>query len=373
LQSTSLLGFAQRALVASVLFVAVYGLARLSWMAVDTLLLLFIAVILGVALRGAARWVAGRLHTSKKVGFGITFFVVFVMPTVLSVAFAPALADQLEQVRASIPELREKVDGLLSKAEEEAETVTGTSLTDDGTAPKGKKGDEDSMTTRMVQQLNRSPSTQILTWVTGFVGGVGTAVGGFVLVIVVGSFLGAAPEQYVRGTLAMVPPAHRDRVSGMLDETAEKLQAWVRGQLVAVVVVGVFTGVGLFAIGMPLAFPLGVLAGLLDFIPNFGPVIAAVPAVLLASGEGKIAPVLGLYLVVQFLEGWILRPFIEKRVVDTPPALLLGAQVALASVTGLLGLLVAPALLVVLRVAVSRLYVEDVLGEDPPETDASSG
>jgi predicted PurR-regulated permease PerM len=105
-----------------------------------------------------------------------------------------------------------------------------------------------------------------------------------------------------------------------------------------------------------------VVAGILDFVPNFGPLAAAAPAILVAAGQGKIVHVIALYGAVQLLEGWVIRPYVERRVVETPPALLLGAQVIMATLVGVVGLLVAPALVVLITILVKRLYIEDALG-----------
>ena len=117
--------------------------------------------------------------------------------------------------------------------------------------------------------------------------------------------------------------------------------------------------------GIPFAAVLGVLAGLLDFIPNIGPLLGLVPALLVAFGVdgAKVVYVLLLYLGIQTLEGYILTPMIQRRAVDLPPALTIAAQVAMGLLGGGLGLLLAVPLAAVLLVAVRMAYVEDVLGE----------
>jgi predicted PurR-regulated permease PerM len=116
-------------------------------------------------------------------------------------------------------------------------------------------------------------------------------------------------------------------------------------------------------IGVDMALLLGVLAGLLDFIPNFGPAIAFVPAALVAAESGKVVPVIVLYVLVQIVEGWVLRPIIEQKAVDTLPAVLLASQVLFATLVGFMGLLAAPAVIVLVQVLVERFYVEDMLGD----------
>jgi predicted PurR-regulated permease PerM len=131
-------------------------------------------------------------------------------------------------------------------------------------------------------------------------------------------------------------------------------------------IVGAATSIALAIAGVPMALVLGILAGLFDFVPNFGPVFAVVPATLVAAGEGKTLVVLLIYGGVQLIEGWLLRPLIERRAVETLPAVLLGAQVLLSSLVGFMGLLAAPALLVAGTVLIRRLYIDTIDGPSDP-------
>lgn len=127
-------------------------------------------------------------------------------------------------------------------------------------------------------------------------------------------------------------------------------------------------GVGLWLLGVPLALSLGFLAGLLELVPYVGPVLAAVPALLLAFVQ---APELGLYVLllyvgVQQLEGDLLTPIIQEVAVDLPPVLTLVATFVMGALFGVLGLLVATPLAALALVLVRMLYLEDVLGEKAP-------
>jgi predicted PurR-regulated permease PerM len=128
-------------------------------------------------------------------------------------------------------------------------------------------------------------------------------------------------------------------------------------------VVGVLTAIGLWALGVPFVLSFAVLAAGLDFIPNIGPVISAVPAVLVALLQSPMTAlwVAVLYLAIQVLESYILAPIVQHRAVDLPPALLISSQVLLAVLLGVPGLLFATPLTVVLLVLVRRLYIADFL------------
>jgi len=128
---------------------------------------------------------------------------------------------------------------------------------------------------------------------------------------------------------------------------------------------GSLTTAGLWLLGVPLAVSLGMLAGLLNFVPNFGPWIAAIPAVLIGflQGPQQALNVALLYLVLQTIDGYVLTPLIDRRSVELPPVLTITAQVLLGLAFGFIGLLLASPLAAVVMILVKMVYVEDVLGD----------
>jgi predicted PurR-regulated permease PerM len=115
--------------------------------------------------------------------------------------------------------------------------------------------------------------------------------------------------------------------------------------------------------GIPMALSLGIISGLLNFIPNIGPIVAAVPAILIASMEGpeKMWAVAIFYLVYQMIDGYLLTPLMEKRTVELPGALTLLAQVLLGVALGFLGVLLAVPLVACVLVLVKMIYVQGIL------------
>jgi predicted PurR-regulated permease PerM len=137
------------------------------------------------------------------------------------------------------------------------------------------------------------------------------------------------------------------------------------GRIILMVSNGLLTTLGLALLGIPLAFVLGVIAGLLNFVPNIGPLIGAIPAVLIGLMQDPATGlyVALLYLVLQMVDGYVLTPLVDQRAVSTPPALIITFQVFMGLVVGALGLLLATPLAAVLLVLVKMLYIEDTLGE----------
>jgi predicted PurR-regulated permease PerM len=131
------------------------------------------------------------------------------------------------------------------------------------------------------------------------------------------------------------------------------------------VLVGILSATGLALLGVPLALILGIIAGLLDFIPYLGPLMAGVPAVLIAFSD---SPTQALYVVVlfgliQLFEGYLMEPLIENKTVCLPPALTIVMQVLFGTLFGLAGVALATPMTAVLAVVVTMLYVQDVLGD----------
>jgi predicted PurR-regulated permease PerM len=129
--------------------------------------------------------------------------------------------------------------------------------------------------------------------------------------------------------------------------------------------VGIMTATGLWLLGVEFALVLGILAMLLELVPNLGPVMAAIPALLLASGQGgaQMAYVTLLYFGVQTIESYVLLPLVQQKMVWLPPAITIFAVVLLGMLTGIGGVLFAAPLTVVLMVLIKTLYVEDALGD----------
>ena len=120
--------------------------------------------------------------------------------------------------------------------------------------------------------------------------------------------------------MLLPPGGGRERIAGTLDARSTALRRWLLGQLIAMILVFVLTGLGLWAIGLPAALALALLAGLAEFVPLIGPIVAAVPALLIALSDGWQTAVwtLVLYLAVQQVESNVIQPLVQHRVVSLP-------------------------------------------------------
>ena len=187
----------------------------------------------------------------------------------------------------------------------------------------------------------------------------------FLVIVVYGAL---DPRPYRRGVLWLLPDDWQTRVIELFDTLSDALLWWLAGRIVSMLIVGVMTWLGLWIMGIPGPIALGLIAGLFSFVPNLGPVLSVVPALLVAFAVGPLQPVyvLALYIGIQALESNLITPMIQRQVVTTPPALLIVFQFAMGLVAGVWGMIVATPLLVVMMVLIQQIYIRDTLKRDGP-------
>lgn len=190
--------------------------------------------------------------------------------------------------------------------------------------------------------------------------------GGFVLVFFVGLLMAVDPKPYRNAILHLVPHRKKKRAAEVLNALYVTLQRWLFGKLLSMISAAIITTIGLWLLKVPLALTLGILAGVGEFVPNFGPIIAAIPAVLLAMLEDpmKALWVILLYIGIQTVQSYFITPFVEEKAVDLPMALIIVVQVLFGALFGVLALVFATPLAAVGLVLIKMLYVEDVIGDD---------
>ena len=184
-----------------------------------------------------------------------------------------------------------------------------------------------------------------------------------VIVFFLAIFMAAQPTTYVNGVVRLMPVGFRPRARVVMRELYRMLRVWLLSKLLTMAITGVGIGIGLWLMKIPMALSLAILAGLLEFIPTVGPILSAIPAILLALVNGPVAAaqVAALYFGVQWVGNHVATPLIQQRTLSIPPAVTLGLVALLGMFFGFGGLLLSGPLSVVVVVLVRMLYVEDVL------------
>ena len=183
------------------------------------------------------------------------------------------------------------------------------------------------------------------------------------LVLILTIMLLINPQPYRQGFIALFPSFYRRRADQILSLCEVSLVNWIIGILINMVVIGLVSGISLLILGVPLVLANALLAGLLEAIPNVGPVLSVIPpiAVALLDAPWKAAAVLVLYIVIQQLEQYLLVPFVMSRQVSILPAVTLISQVVFAIFFGFLGLFLAIPLVIVGQIWLREVLVHDVL------------
>jgi len=308
----------------------------------DVLLLCFSGVLLGLFLHGAGTWLTRRTGLSRPVAVGAFCVLLIGTSGVMAWLAAPSVASQLDELTTTLPRALDNA----------AEPLKRFSWVD--AAMKRSRDGDDLLARRE-------------TWSQAG-GAVSTALGGFgslIIFLFVGLFTAFDPDLYRRGFLRLIPSKRRPRVSEILSLIAHTLQMWMVGKLASMVLVGVATWVGLALLGIPLAMVLSLVAATLTFIPNFGPILSAIPAILLALLQGPTTAlwVAGLYIAIQTVESYILTPLMQKKLVSLPPAVTIIAQVLMGTLAGGLGVVVATPLTAAALVLIKEAYVKDLLAD----------
>ena len=196
------------------------------------------------------------------------------------------------------------------------------------------------------------------------------ALGTFAIVLVIGIYGALDPRTYRRGFKLLLAPSIRPRGDQVVQACARTLRDWLVAQLLAMSAVGILTALGLWLAGVPLALALGLIAGLLAFVPNIGPIIAIVPALLMAFPEGvtTLLIVLVNYMGVQALESYIITPLVQQEKVSLPPVLVISTQLLFGVLFGILGLMLASPIAAVAMTVIRHVYVEDYLEHESPDS-----
>lgn len=331
----------QRIAMIAVSILAIVGVALLLLELTNFFMLVFAAIVLAAIFDGLARQVGRLTRLGRGPALAFSIFALAAAFVAAFVFFGAQLSSEFETIRDSIPPAVEQVRNFL---EQVGLGGPARDLLEKGTTD--------------VSSLAATAGGYALT--------AGNVIANFVLVFVGAIFIASNPAVYRRGLLLLMPRRAEPVVAAMLNDASRGLRGWMVGQAVSSLVVAAFTWGGLALLGVPASGGLGLIAGMLDVIPMIGPIIAGVPAVLLAFTVSPATALwtIGLFLLVQQLQGNFLQPMIQKQAVDVPPAVLLFAVVAAGLLFGFLGVLLAAPLTVVVYVCIQRVYVRTLLGKN---------
>jgi predicted PurR-regulated permease PerM len=395
------------------LIFAFYVTVRLLWIAHPVVFLFLLGVLFGLPHAQGADMLKKR-GIPRGIGVAVILTLFLGLLTAGGVGMAPILRAQSKELQERLPEAMDKIDAWLGHRangvlgilfnEESSDTlhtagsqrvapndsslapiiVTDSTDVDTIATPAGVVGRKTqtradtvaaggNLRREITKQMSGAQHSFLRVLTSTF-----AVSGAFMLVLFIAAYIGVDPALYHGGLLELFPARQRARAALALAEIATTLRRWLVTQLIAMVVIGGVTTVFLFAVHVKAALPLGILAGVLKFIPIVGSIFAAIPAIAMAfidSPHKALVIAIG-YFVIQFLENHLLVPILMKHGVNIPPALTLGIQALMALLFGFLGLLVAvPFLAAILTIAraINPQDMRDISAEADKAVAASGG
>ncbi|MBR0712384.1 AI-2E family transporter [Bradyrhizobium liaoningense] len=201
-------------------------------------------------------------------------------------------------------------------------------------------------------------------------GGASSLLTGVLVILFLGILFAFDPTSHRNSLVMLVKQSYRARTRAVMDEMGSVMRLWLVGQLIRIILMTLCVWIALYWIGLPGPFVLGLQAGLSNFIPYLGPIVAAIPIALVAMplGASLLIWAVVIYTIIQSIEGYVIGPLIQRQAVEIPPAWTLVAILLLGALFGVMGIALAMPLVAVGRVAIIRFYVEDWLGDDPKQT-----
>ena len=330
-----------RAARATVAVIAVIALASVLWYAQTAIFLTFAGILLAIVLYGASNWLANLTGLPRLLMLAVVALAGLGGLALAGWTAGPTLGTQVALLAQSI------AAGVTTLTSQVSTFIDRTALLEN---------------IDLVQVLGNFMSQWgIATGATSVAMSVFGLFSAGLIVLFFGVYLAADPHTYVNLVARLAPEDKRQTLLELLYETGDLLRRWLIGQSITMSAIGVFTYLGLLILGVPIAFVLALFAGLACFLPYLGPIIGAIPIILVAGGESLNLALwaLGLYCCVQFLESYLLTPLIQARAVSMPPAAVILNQLVFGAVFGLLGLALATPLAAAATVPLRHVFGQD--------------
>jgi len=320
--------------------------------AVDVLLVVFLAVILAVYLDAIAGFLRRALRVPPTLGLAAGVALSLGALVGVVVLMAPAVADQVSDLLANLPKYLTDLDQAINRL------VRSIPVLRRNVAAGGTPG-------LLATALNdifgffRGAAVPYLR------GGVEFLIEG-VSVLVMAIYLSRHPRVYLDGIVALVPPQRRRLAHDVLADIGITLRAWVVGQVIAMVLLGGLTTLGLWALGVPYFLAFGVFAGVAAIVPFFGTLFSTLLPALFAlgvSGLPKALAVVAIGVGVHLIEANVVAPVVMERQVNLPPVITIAGVLLMGKLFGLAGLVVAVPILALVLVLVRHVLLGEVYGD----------
>lgn len=301
----------------------------------NALLLVLAGTLIAVYFRGLASLVQRKTKWKESVCLGISIISTILLLVGLFWLIGAKVQEQFAELVETLPQS-------IEKAKEELSTTSiGKLFTDEASSD---------------EAMDKAKS-----FLPQFFKSTFGVFGDLYVVFFIGIFFTVSPHIYINGFVQLIPEKAQKKALQLFDKLGNQLRQWLKGTFLSMFIVFILTSIGLAIIGVPMWLVLGLLAGLVCFIPNFGPILSLIPALLVALSQNPEMAlwVIGLYVMIQFVESNFITTAIQKEMINMPPALIIIAQLFMGALTGVWGLIMATPLTLIIIIVVQELYIKE--------------
>lgn len=322
--------FVRQELKRATVWLGLAGAIALAVLLVQPLLIIFGGLVFASMLDGGVRLLGRVLQIGRSWRLAIVVVLTVIFVVGVFYLTGAGIADQFSQLRVTLIQQATRLMGWASQR---------------GIMP--GKADVNGIVQQALGSFGK---------LTSYLGIAFGALASLVMVLVIGLFIAMEPRLYDSGLQWMIPRDMRPRFAGTIDQMATTMRRLLAGRLFGMALEGVMTGIALAIFGVPMALVLGIITGILAFIPNIGAITSGVlmVAVGFSAGMHTGLAAIGIYFFIQTLDGYVVIPMVARRTVDLPPALTLSMQILAGTLFGVLGLTLADPLTAMIKVALER-------------------
>ncbi|MBO3098658.1 AI-2E family transporter [Gelidibacter pelagius] len=327
------LSYSKKVWIAGLIFALITVILLIFEATFNIVMLVLAGALIACYFRGISGYLKRKFHLNGKLSMAISVFGSFLILGGMMYLVGATIWSQTVSLKESLPELTESLKDFLEQSDIGRDVLAWAN--------------------------EITSSKEFSNFVSTFFITTFGSIANIYIIILTGIFFTIAPNLYVNGITELVPPPHRKRAKEVLDNLGTSLTKWLAGKFIAMFAVFVLTAIGLLLFDVKHWLTLSILAGLLNFIPNFGPLISAVPALLVGlSQDLNLAIIIGvMYLAIQLFESSFITPKAQYHLIRIPPALIILAQIFVGALTGLLGVIFATPLMLIVIILVQELYI----------------
>lgn len=331
----SKLSFSKKVWITGGIFSLIIVLLLLFKTLFSVILLSLAGILLAVYFRGFGNMLHRKLHWPAKLCIFLSVFINIILVGGFFWFAGARLQQQISQLSDQLPQTVQHLKEQLSQSD---------------------------IGSKVLSYMNSAAdSIKIESVAKKFFSGTFGVLSDIYVVLLFAIFFTADPLLYKRGIIHLLPVKAKAKGDKLLEGLNAVLKKWLKAQIIGFFFIAVFTGVGLWIVGMPLILTLALIAGILNFVPNFGPLIALIPAVLLGLMQSPSTALIVacIYIGVQIIQSAVTQPIIQQKMVSLPPALTIFAQVGFGILAGFWGVLLATPIVVIVLKIMNSLYVEN--------------